>query len=120
MPAGRWAVLVVWVCLSLVLSLGALAWAFFAPEGAVRPTPRVPSVLQLLELVFAVGLFARADWAYRWSVRWYLVKSVYAAGLGVGMWIGGCRPVEAAVPLALGVFWGGLTLFLWRNREYFD
>lgn len=102
MPAGRWAVLIAWVCLSLVLSMGSLAWAFFAPEGAVQPTGRVPSALQLVELVFAAGLFARADWAYRWSVRWYLVKSVYAACLGIGMFVGGCRPEEAAVPWRWG------------------
>ena len=120
MPAGRWAVLVAWVCLSLVLSLGALAWAFFAPEGAVRPTGRVPMRPAAGGAGLAAGLFARPTRRTAGRCGGHLVKSVYAVGLGIGMWIGGCRPEEAAVPLALGLFWGGLTLFLWRNRVYFD
>ena len=49
-----------------------------------------------------------------------VMKNGVAARNYLRVAVGGCRPEEAAVPLALGVFWGGLTLFLWRCREYFD
>ena len=118
MPVGRWVILVVWVSLSLVLSLGALALAILAPDG--RAAVNIPGIVQLLELAFAIGLFCRADWAFRWAVRWYLVKTVYCACVGIGMAIGGGWTDRHAVLFGLAAFWGGLTLFLWWNREYFD
>ena len=118
MPVGRWVILVVWISVSLLLSLGTLIWALIVPEA--RQGIRLPSILQLLEIGLAIGLFLMADWAHRWAVRWYLVKAVYCACIGIGIAIGGGWSAQHIVLFGLAAFWGCLVLFLWWNREYFD
>jgi hypothetical protein len=120
MSLRRWSVLVVWVSLSLVLSLSSLVFYFLTPPAQRPPGAGVPSVLQLCEVAIAVGLLWRAEWAYDWAVVWYLAKAVSAVGMAIGLAIGGQRDAVPVILVVGALFYAGLTLFLYRSREFFD
>lgn len=121
MSLRRWSVLVVWVLLSMVLSLSSLVWYFLTPPAQRPSGAGMPSVLQLCELIIAAGLLLwRAEWAYDWGVVWYLAKAVGAAGMAIGLAIGGQRDAVPVILVVGALFYAGLTLFLYRSREFFD
>jgi hypothetical protein len=120
MPVRRWLVLVGLVVLSLLLSLGTIIWFAAMPAAQRSRGWAVPNAVQVVELVIAYGLLRRAEWGYDWGVRWYLVKAVYFGAVGLGAAVGGAEGRVLAVFAPLSAFYAGLTLFLYRSREFFD
>src|SRR5262245_28621610 len=90
MSLRLWLVLLGFVLVSLVLSCGWVVWALVAgPPGQWMGRIGIPGILQLLELALAYGLLRLSDFAHTWAIRLYLVKAVYAGGLGIGIALGG-------------------------------
>jgi hypothetical protein len=122
MSARRWSVLLVFVIVNLVLSLGWFVWAAFnAPPGNRMSAMGISGILQLLELPLAYFLLRLSDYAHTWTLRLNLVKLVTAVALAVGMIVGGANAAEIVpVATALAGFYAAYTLFLRANAEFFD
>ncbi len=120
MSARRWFILLGFVLISLVLSLGWFVWAVFnAPPGQRMGAVGITGILQLLELPLAYGLLRLSDYAHTWAVRLNLVKIAGAVGLSIAGAIGNQAELVAAGIAACG-FFVAYTLFLRRNSAFFD
>jgi hypothetical protein len=122
MSARRWSVLLGFVLVSLVLSVGWVAWAlWFASPGNRMGAIGITGILQLIEIPLAYFLLRLNDYAYTWTLRFNLVKLVTAVALATGAFAGGIRdPLLIALALVVSGFYGGYTLFLRANAEFFD
>lgn len=122
MSARRWSVLLVFVLVNLVLSLGWFVWAAIAaPPGNRMAAMGISGILQLLELPLAYYLLQFSDYAHTWTIRLNVVKIVTAAGLTIGVLATGNRdPYLIAGGAAICGFYVGYTLFLRANAEFFD
>jgi hypothetical protein len=121
MSVRRWLILVALVSVSLVISLAPLIWYLVASGSAPRTGPRFGNFLQLLEVVIAYGLIVRrADWACGFGIIWYLVKAIYAGGVGIGMGISGGWSAGPFILFVLAGSWGYLSFFLWWNNDDFN
>lgn len=122
MSARRWSVLVAFVTVSLLLSVGWSVWsAVRAPPGNRMAAVGIVGIIQLLEIPLAYYLLRLSDYAHYWTLRFNLIKFVSALGFATGVVIGRGAGVESAAPLvAVAGFYAAYTLFLWRNAEFFD
>ena len=122
MSARRWSVLLVFVLVSLVFSVGWFVWAAFnAPPGQRMSAMGITGIIQLIELPLAYFLLRLSDYAHTWTLRLNLMKLASAVGLGIGLgagagWDGGVLAMFAAI----AGFYTGYTLFLRANAEFFD
>lgn len=122
MSARRWSVLLAFVIVNLLLSLGWFVWAAFrAPPGNRMAAMGLTGIIQLIELPLAYFLLRGSEYARDWTLTINLVKLVSAIGLGIGMAAGiGWNSGVVAAVLALGGFYVAYTLFLHANAEFFD
>lgn len=119
MSARRWFVLLGFVVVSLLLSLGWFAWAAWnAPPGRGMEAMGLTGILNLIELPLAYFLLRLSDSAHAWTLRLTLMKLVSAVAFGVGL-VAGAGAAAGAVALALGVFYAAYALFLRWNAEFF-
>jgi hypothetical protein len=127
MPVRRWLVLVALLGVSLTVTVLPLLYVLvFHPAlygrafgaGAIR-TPRSVPFIQLLEPIVAYGLLRLRGWGWYVGIPWFASKGVYAAGLAVGMALGG-QSIALLVGLPFALLWLGIVLFLYVNRIYFD
>jgi hypothetical protein len=123
MSARRWSVLLGFVIVNLVLSLGWFVWAAIdAPPGNRMAAMGLTGILQLIEIPLAYFLLRLSDYACDWTLRVNLMKLVTAVGLGIGVITGGAQGA-AGLAAALGAiagFYAASVLFLRANAEFFD
>ena len=122
MSARRWSVLLAFVLVSLVLTLGWFVWALFnAPPGQRMGALGTSGILQLIELPLSYFLLRLSDYAHTWTIRLNLIRIVTAVGLGIGMVAGGMWSAGLiATFVAICGFYVAYTLFLRANAEFFD
>jgi hypothetical protein len=125
MPLRRWFGLVALLGLSLTVTVLPVLYVLVVHPamyprmvGSIR-SPRSVPFIQLLEPIVDYGLLRLRGWGWFVGVPWFASKGVYAAGLAIGMAIGG-RSTALLVGLPFALLWLGIVLFLHTNRIYFD
>ena len=115
MSVRRWSILLAFVIVSLVMSLGWVIWLIVAGAGN---RIGIVGVLQFLELAIAYGLLRLAEWGHTWGLRWYGIKAGYAGGLAIGILAGGGE--QTVVMTVICIFYAAFALFLYFNDEFSD
>lgn len=125
MPFRRWLIMAVLLAVSLIITIGPAIYVLivdptlFSRAFAGPRPPRSVPFLQLAEPIVDYGVLRLRGWGWYVGVPWFASKGVYAAGLGVGMALGG-QQTALLVGLPLAALWLGIVLFIWLNRIYFD
>src|SRR5262249_34923716 len=92
--------------------------ALYYRTFTARPSRAIP-FMQFLEPIVDYGLLRLRGWGWDVGIPWFASKGVYAAGLSVGLALGG-RSITLPLGLSLALLWLGIVLFLYVNRIYFD
>jgi hypothetical protein len=133
MPLRRWILFVVLLALSCVAAYLPVIYTlvndprFFtrAAGAAYVAGPVVGGgpamLLTLLEPLLDYGLLRRRYWAYVVSLPYFGSRGVFAAGLTIGQTVeAGPNGLALGVGIGLAALWGGIALFIYLNKSWFD
>lgn len=131
MPLRRWILFVVLLAVSCAAAYFPVIYfvvtdpKFFTRSAGFVAGPVMGGgsaiLMTLLEPLLDYGLLRRRYWAYVVGLAYFGPRAVFSAGITIGQTIeAGLNSTVLAVGIGLTVLWGGIALFIYLNKSWFD